>query len=140
MIYIDGIDAQDLTVDVSLSIERLLGITREEWLSRTDRWDDYVHPADRDRVVAASHQSAETGEPLRIEYRAIHRDGTVVWIKEDRVLVRDQHGTPMYWLGSMLDVTDDVATRGQLYEAQTKYGALVEQIPAIVYLDLADER
>jgi diguanylate cyclase (GGDEF)-like protein/PAS domain S-box-containing protein len=139
VIYIDGIDAQDLTVDVSLSIERLLGITREVWLSRTDRWDDYVHPADRDRIEAASHRSAETGEPLRIEYRAVRRDGTVVWIREDRVLVRDQHGSPMYWLGSMLDVTDDVATRGQLYEAQTKYGALVEQIPAIVYQDLADE-
>ena len=45
----------------------------------------------------------------------------------------------MYWLGSMLDVSDDVATRGQLLEAQTMYGALVEQIPAIVYQDLADE-
>ena len=40
----------------------------------------------------------------------------------------------------MLDVTDDVATRGQLHEAQTKYGALVEQIPAIAYVDVADEQ
>ncbi|MGZ8629374.1 MAG: putative bifunctional diguanylate cyclase/phosphodiesterase [Actinomycetota bacterium] len=139
VIYIDGLGAQDLMVDVSLSIEQLLGITREEWLSRQDRWADYVHPADRDRIVAESNHSSEAGEPLRIEYRAFRRDGTLVWIREDRLLVRDQHGSPMYWLGSMLDVTDDVATRGQLFEAQTKYGALVEQIPAIVYQDLADE-
>ena len=122
---------------MSLSIEQLLGVTREEWLSREDRW---VSPCtrDRERVVAASDRSSGTGEPLRIEYRAVRPNGTVVWIR-DRVLVRDQHGTPMYWLGSMLDVSDDVVTRGQLLEAQTMYGALVEQIPAIVYQDLADE-
>jgi len=33
-----------------------------------------------------------------------------------------------------------VRTERELQEAQTKYGVLVEQIPAIVYVDLADER
>ena len=56
------------------------------------------------------------------------------------MLIRDEHGTPMYWLGLMLDMTDDAATRGQLHEARSKYGALVEQIPAIVYVDIADEQ
>ncbi|MGH2539222.1 MAG: putative bifunctional diguanylate cyclase/phosphodiesterase [Actinomycetota bacterium] len=139
VIYIDGIDRSGLMVDVSLSIEQLLGVTRDEWLARQDGRIDDVHPADRDRVVAASRHSAETGEPMRVEYRATHRDGRVVWIKEDRVLIRDHHGTPRYWLGSMFDTTDDVATRGRLFEAQTRYGALVEQIPAIVYADVADE-
>ena len=40
----------------------------------------------------------------------------------------------------MLDVTEIVRTERELHEAQTKYGALVEQIPAIVYVDVADER
>ena len=40
----------------------------------------------------------------------------------------------------MLDVTDSVRTERELHEAQTKYGALVEQIPAIVYVDVVDER
>ena len=139
VIYVDGIGRSDPMVDVSLSIERLLGVTRDEWLARRNGRIDDVHPADRDRVAAAARHSWRTGEPMRIEYRAIHRDGRIVWIEEDRVLVRDHHGMPMYWLGSMLDTTDDVATRGQLFEAQTRYGALVEQIPAIVYVDVADE-
>jgi diguanylate cyclase (GGDEF)-like protein/PAS domain S-box-containing protein len=139
VIYIDGIGADDLMVDVSPGIEQLLGVSREEWLTHQYGWIDVVHPEDRDRVVAASDRSSETGEPFRIEYRAVHRDGRVVWLKEDCVLIRDGFGTPMYWLGLMLDVTDDVSTQEQLFEARTKYGALVEQIPAIVYQDLADE-
>ncbi len=139
VIYVDGIGRSDPMVDVSLSIERLLGVSRDEWLARRNGRIDDVHPADRDRVAAALSHSWRTGEPMRIEYRAIHRDGRIVWIEEDRVLVRDHHNTPMYWLGSMLDTTDDVATRGQLFEAQTRYGALVEQIPAIVYVDVDDE-
>jgi len=139
VIYIDGIGHDDLMVDVSPGIEDLLGVAREEWLHRQYAWIDVVHPDDRGWVVAASERATETGEPFRIEYRAIHRDGTVRWIKEDCVLIRDAAGTPMYWLGLMVDVSDDVETRGQLHEARTKYGALVEQIPAIVYVDVADE-
>ena len=139
VIYIDGIGPDDLMVDVSPGIEALLGVTREEWLHDRDAWVDLVHPDDRSRVVAASHHASETGEPFRIEYRAIHRDGTLRWIKEDRELIRDAADSPMYWLGLMVDVSDDVETRGQLHEARTKYGALVEQIPAIVYVDVADD-
>ena len=75
VIYIDGIGSDDLMVDVSPGIEALLGVTREEWLHDRDAWVDLVHPDDRSRVVAASHHASETGEPFRIEYRAIHRDG-----------------------------------------------------------------
>ena len=39
----------------------------------------------------------------------------------------------------MLDVTELVQAQAELHEAKTKYGALVEQIPAIVYVDVADE-
>ncbi|MGZ8582716.1 MAG: putative bifunctional diguanylate cyclase/phosphodiesterase [Actinomycetota bacterium] len=139
VVYIDGIGIDDPMIDVSPGIEGLFGASREEWLARRSSWMDVVHPDDRERVVTASDHATTTGEPFHHEYRAIHRDGRVVWVKEDSVLIRDEHGTPMYWLGMMRDVTDDVATRGQLFEARTKYGALVEQIPAIVYQDLADE-
>ena len=140
VIYLEGVGADAPMFDVSPGIDALLGVSREEWLARPHAWVDRVHPEDRERVVSTTEHAADTGEAFRIEYRAIHRDGREVWIKEDCVLIRDEHGTPMYWLGLMLDITDDAATRGQLHEARSKYGALVEQIPAIVYVDIADEQ
>src|SRR4029450_6712588 len=66
-------------------------------------------------------------------------DGSVVWVSEDSVLIHDDQGDPLYWLGLMLDVTELVEARAGLREARKQYGALVEQIPAIVYVDVADE-
>ena len=139
VIYIDGVGADDAMVDVSPAIETLLGVSPEEWLSGVETWRETIHPEDIERVIQASERAAETGEPFRMEYRAIHRDGTVRWIREDCVLIADDRGEPLYWLGLMLDVSELVDARTQLKHANAQYGALVEQIPAIVYIDIADE-
>ena len=139
VIYLDGIAEDAAMVDVSPGVFDLLGVTPDEWLARTMGWTEYVHPDDLERVLAASDRSVAVGEPFRMEYRALHRDGRTVWIREDSVLIHDDAGEPIYWLGLMLDVTELVSAQQGLYEERSKYGALVEQIPAIVYQDLADE-
>ncbi len=139
VIYIDGVADDATFVDVSPRIVELLGIPRDEFLSTRTAWEAALHPEDRDRVMAASEHSMATGEPFRLEYRAIHRDGRERWIREDSTLVCDDAGVPLYWLGLMLDVTEMVFAQRQLHEARSEYGALVEQIPAIVYTDLVDE-
>ena len=40
------------------------------------------------------------------EYRLIARDGRVVWIHDQYVLVRDDDGTPLYSQGFMIDITE----------------------------------
>jgi diguanylate cyclase (GGDEF)-like protein/PAS domain S-box-containing protein len=140
VLYIDGVHEGDAKVDVGPGIVDLLGVSREEWLATPKGWRDLLHPDDLDRIVEASERSAATGEPFCEQYRAIHRDGRVVWIRQEAVRVEDDDGNPRFWLGLMLDVTDSVRTERELAEAQTKYVALVENIPAIVYVDLADER
>ncbi|MEO8422635.1 MAG: EAL domain-containing protein [Actinomycetota bacterium] len=139
VLYIDGVNDGDTMVDVGPGIVDLLGLTREEWLATSEGWRDVLHPDDLERIVLASERSVATGEPFREQYRAIHRDGHEIWIREEAILVEDKDGDPEFWLGLMLDVTDSVRTEHELVEAQTKYGALVEHIPAIVYVDLADE-
>lgn len=140
VLYIDGVNDGDAMVDIGPGIVDLLGLTREEWLATSEGWRDVLHPDDLDRIVEVSERTAATGEPFREQYRAIHRDGREVWIREEAIRVEDEDGNPQFWLGLMLDVTDSVRTERELMEAQTKYGALVEHIPAIVYVDLADER
>ncbi len=127
-------------VDVGPGITDLLGLTREEWLATPEGWRDLLHPDDLDRIVDASERSVATGEPFREQYRAIHRDGREVWIREEAIRVDDDEGNPQFWLGLMFDISDSVRTERELVDAQTRYGALVEHIPAIVYVDLADER
>jgi diguanylate cyclase (GGDEF)-like protein/PAS domain S-box-containing protein len=140
VIYLDSVREGESMIDVSPAIETMLGIPREEWLSTYLGWEEVIHPDDRDAIIAASEHAVETGGRFEVEYRALHRDGRTLWIREDCILVRGDAEKPLFWLGLMLDITELIQTQHQLLEAQTKYGALVEQIPAIVYVDLADEQ
>jgi diguanylate cyclase (GGDEF)-like protein/PAS domain S-box-containing protein len=139
VIYIDGAGNDDPMVDVSPGIEQLLGVTREDYLNEGSDWADYIHPDDFDRMVAASEYSVANNTEFHEEFRAVHADGRVVWVREDSVLIRDESGTPMYWLGIMFDITQQVEAKRHLHHVRSTYGALVEQIPAIVYQDKTDE-
>ena len=89
----------------------------------------------------------ETGEPLSIEYRALHRDGRVVWVRDESVIVRDESGVAIYVQGFLLDITErkelEEALRAREAEVSREkqyYQALVALSPtAIVTMDL-DER
>ena len=139
VLYVDSVNESEPMIDVSPGVIDLLGISRDEFLSRPNAWAETIHPEDLDRVTAESERSGLTGEPFRMEYRVVHRDGSTVWVREDAVLIADEEGRPLHWLGLMLDVTESIRTQVELHETKTKYGALVEQIPAIVYVDVADD-
>src|SRR5215210_407947 len=126
-------------VEVSPSIRQLLGVEPEAWLGDPEGWYDSIHADDLDRVVQESTRCIEAGISFRLQYRAVRGDGQTIWINEETAIVPDERGEPTYWLGLMLDVSEFVRTRQELDQAQQKYGALVEQIPAIVYTDVADD-
>ena len=139
VLYVDAVDQNQPMIDVSPSVHELLGIPREEFLSRPYAWTDTIHPDDLAAVMAENERSAVSGDPFRMEFRVVHPDGRILWVRDDAVLIHDESGAPLHWLGLMLDVTELIEAQAELHQARTKYGALVEQIPAIVYVDAADD-
>ena len=139
VLYVDSVDSNHPMIDVSPSVVDLLGIPREEFLSRPFAWADTIHADDLEAVLAENERSARTGEPFRMEFRVVHPDGRILWVRDDAVLIQDESGEPVHWLGLLLDVTELIEAQAELHKTRTKYGALVEQIPAIVYVDVADE-
>jgi PAS domain S-box-containing protein len=91
---------------ISPQIEQMLGYSREEWIGDPDLGPRLLHPDDRDRVLAEDERTEATGERFSIEYRMRARDGRTVWIRDEAVLVRDEHGSAKYWQGIMVDVTE----------------------------------
>src|SRR5215203_3152472 len=71
-----------------------------------DLWAKILHPEDRERVLAEDRHTNETGEPFAMEYRQFARDGSVVWLRDEATLVRDENGKPLYWLGVQVDITE----------------------------------
>jgi PAS domain S-box-containing protein len=128
--YIDAIDATSSNLYSSPQIEPLLGYSAEEWRSDPDLFPSIIHPDDRERVLAEHARTHETGEPLRTEYRAFARDGRLVWIQDEAVIVKDDSGNPLCLQGYLLDVTTRKAAeaeRLELLEAEQAARAEAEQ-------------
>ena len=119
---------------VSPQVESILGFTPEEWMVRPNIWSKRLHPEDRERVLGDEEHSHDTGEPMLCEYRLFAKDGRVVWVRDESVVVIGPGGRPLLQ-GVMLDITRRKHAEEQLREAEAKYRALVEQIPAITYVD-----
>ncbi|MBI3647709.1 MAG: PAS domain-containing protein [Actinobacteria bacterium] len=118
---------------ISPQLETVLGYTRQEWDAGAYRRN--LHPDDRDRVLAEDARTNETGEPYRVQFRLRAKDGRWVWLRDQAVLIRDDHGNPLYWQGVRFDVTAEKEVEQQLREAERRYRVLVEQMPAITYVD-----
>ena len=65
----------------------------------------------------------------------VRPDGGIVWLQDDAVLLRDERGDPLYWQGVRFDITARKEAEEHLREAERRYRTLVEQIPAITYID-----
>jgi PAS domain S-box-containing protein len=89
----------------SPQLKPMFGFTPEEAKDKT-HWKSRLHPEDRERVLAADAHADATGEPFRIEYRILHQDGHPIWVRDEAVLVHDDDGTPLFWQGIIVDVTE----------------------------------
>ncbi|HEY0127906.1 MAG TPA: diguanylate cyclase, partial [Rubrobacteraceae bacterium] len=104
--YIDPVDNPDTSLYTSPQIEEMLGYTPEEWQNEK-LWPKRLHPDDRERVLAADERFEKEGEErFGEEYRLLAKDGSVVWVREEAVLVRDEAGDPLYWQGVFYDITE----------------------------------
>ncbi len=139
IVYREDVMGDDMqVVYINSRVEQLLGITPAEWVADSSVWLASIHADDRQRVDQENRRTEETGDPFVIEYRMIARDGRTVWFRDEAVLQRDELGEPAYWQGVMMDITARKEAESGLAEAEARYRALVEQLPAIAYIDPID--
>ena len=102
--YAESLD-DGRTLSIGPQVAEMLGYTQDEWMSDSLLWTKVIHPDDREWVVESCDRANETGEPWHVEYRMLHRDGRVVWIRDEATLVRGSQGQPLCWQGVMWDIT-----------------------------------
>lgn len=123
---------------VSPQIEGMLGYAPEEWMSQPGLWYRCLHPDDRAAAMADEQRSIEGGEPLSSEYRLVGRDGQVVWIRDEALVQPGEDGAPVL-NGVMYNVSGQRQAEEAEREARARFQTLVEQVPAVVYVDAVDD-
>ena len=109
VVYVDKLDDKSSPLYISPQIANLMGYSQEEWLADPDLFTASLHPDDRERVLAylVERNAGLSGSTtMFLDYRLIARDGRVVWIRDDEIVVLDEAGRPTAAQGYMQDVTE----------------------------------
>jgi PAS domain S-box-containing protein len=131
VVYIDAVDDVSTALYISPQYERLLGYTAEERMENPMLWVDRLHPEDRDRVLAESRETNRTGRPFSVEYRMLHRDGHVVWVRDEARLLRGENGRPLYWQGLLIDITERIETEQAVRRAYEREREAAERLRSL---------
>lgn len=131
MVYRADVGGQDEWHFVSPQVEAFLGYSPAEFTS--DLWLSRLYPADRDRVLEEENrdQDRPDGTTHRIEYRFRAKDGRIVWISDEYVLMSGPDGR-RYYRGVMLDVTERKMSEKRLNPQAERFRSLVQHASDVI--------
>jgi PAS domain S-box-containing protein len=81
------------------------GYAPEEYAKDPDLWHRMVHPDDTAAVVANAAEMTRGKAPPRIEHRIFHRDGSIRWLRNQRVPRYTAEGDLAGYDGLVSDIT-----------------------------------
>lgn len=104
---------------VSPAYDEIWGRSRERLRSNPLDWVEAIHPEDRSRVSDRFEEAVKGGEEFDVEYRILWPDGSIRFVHDRGIPVRDAAGQIYRIAGIATDITDRVAAQEQLRHLST---------------------
>ncbi len=126
---------------ISPTFEKVWGRSLDELRSNHRLFLEGVHPDDRAGVVAAFDKRVQNeGREHVVEYRVVHPDGAVRWLRDRAYPLLNEQGEVYRVLGVAEDVTARKAAEGALTEQRELYEVMLNALPVEVVLFDASHR
>ena len=119
-VYIDMADEPHATLYISPQVREMLGYAPEDWIAKPEFCNDIVHPEDSQRMWKEAEESQTRGR-FAGEYRYIAKDGRVVWVHDEAVLLEGDGEAPAVWQGVMLDITAQKEAEEALRQSEERF-------------------
>ena len=116
-------------------VETLTGYPPADFLADDRLFERLVHPADRRNQLEGY---GVAGLPYLAEYRLVHRDGRTIWVRDRAVTELDESGAVIAIHGFLVDITAERESAAALAEAGDRFQRLVENLPLVTYVALAE--
>ncbi|MCK4224750.1 MAG: PAS domain S-box protein, partial [candidate division Zixibacteria bacterium] len=117
------------------NVKEILGYKDEEIPNDIEVWVTYVHPDDREPVMAAAQACLDGKTPEYVfEHRMRHKDGSVRWLLTRGNVIRDAKGNAVRMVGTDTDITERKRAEEALQVSENKYRTLLENLPQKIFL------
>ena len=110
------------------------GYPLDDWIKDPEMWLRVIHPEDREWVFAKTTDSTATGKEVDYEYRILHRDGLVHWVRDRGCLIRSKSGNVVCREGIILDITQQKHAEEQLKLGEERFRNIFENATDIIYV------
>jgi PAS domain S-box-containing protein len=84
----------------------MLGYEPNEFQPTVEKWNDLVHPDDREETVSLLKEALASGKSYEAEFRGIKKEGEVIWVQgKGKVIEFDAEGKSSRMVGVYTDIT-----------------------------------
>ncbi|BCL37541.1 PAS domain-containing protein [Nostoc sp. MS1] len=104
MIY--ELDLETNTVARTEGLIRILGYSPEEVPANLEWWQEQIHPEDKETLIQQFHNLPVNQNFYTFEYRVRHKNNQYIYVLDQGVITKNQHGQPVRIIGSTTDITE----------------------------------
>ncbi len=114
---------------VSNGVMELTGYRRDELEnSQVVSYADIIHPQDREMVWDVVQQALREGRQFSFVYRILHKDGSVRWVWERGVGIKDEEDEDQHIEGFISDITLRKQAEEKLISSEQRFRSLFEMM------------
>ena len=98
----------------------------------------YLHPADRNRVIRAHLAAEAAGRGVQLEFRIVRPNGEIRHLRDLNEPEPNPDGPPEVWFGTVQDISDLKEGEAALRESEERYRSVVAALSEGIVLQAAD--
>jgi PAS domain S-box-containing protein len=105
---------------------KIFGVEEHEFDGRVDTFLQFVHPEEREKVIAAAERALAGEAVYDIDHRIILRNGMIRWVHQHAEVVRDRNGKAINMIGIVQDITERKMIEEVLRQFNERYEILAK--------------
>ncbi len=98
----------------------IYGISKQSFPEVYDAWLNTIHPDDKEKIDSITKQAIKGEKEYNTEFRIIHPQGNIRYIKALGLVVRDSSNNPVRMTGINYDITETKRVEESLQESKSQ--------------------
>jgi PAS domain S-box-containing protein len=112
----------------------LMGLEPGDGKVSLEVFRSFVHPADRERVMARAEAAVRDGVTYVDEFRIVRPDGEVLWLMAKGYVVRNASGQAEWMIGVNVDITERKQAEAKLIESEERFRTMADTAPVMIWV------